>query len=37
VAVAPEAKCVVVAIVAVPACYGVGYALSRVPGVSKVV
>lgn len=33
----PEAKCVVVAVVAVPACFVVGYALTRIPGVSRVV
>ena len=33
---APEIKFVVVAAVAVPACFAVGYALIRLPGVSGV-
>jgi peptidoglycan/LPS O-acetylase OafA/YrhL len=36
VALAPEIKFVLVAIAAVAACYLVGYALTRVPGISKV-
>lgn len=33
---APEIKFVVVSAVAVPACFAVGYALTRLPGTSKV-
>ena len=35
-ALAPELKFLVVAVVAVPACYLIGYAATRVPGISKV-
>ena len=35
-ALAPELKFLIVAAVAVPACYLIGYAATRVPGVSKV-
>ena len=36
IALPPPAKCLVVAALAVPACFGVGYALTRVPGLSRV-
>ncbi|HEX5770216.1 MAG TPA: hypothetical protein VFY11_04570, partial [Nocardioidaceae bacterium] len=36
VALAPEAKFVVVAVLAVPVCFAVGYAVTRIPGVSRV-
>jgi glucans biosynthesis protein C len=36
-ALAPELKFVVVAVVAVPVCYLAGYATTRVPAISKVV
>jgi len=36
VALAPELKFLIVAAVAVPACYLIGYAATRVPGISKV-
>ena len=36
VALAPEIKFVLVAIAGVAACFMVGYALTRVPGISKV-
>jgi hypothetical protein len=32
----PEIKFVVVAAVAVPGCFSVGYALTRLPGISRV-
>ena len=35
-ALAPELKCLIVAAVAVLACYLIGYAATRVPGISKV-
>lgn len=35
-ALAPEAKFVVVAVLAVPLCFAVGYAVTRIPGVSRV-
>jgi hypothetical protein len=35
-ALAPELTFLIVAVVAVPACFLIGYAATRVPGISKV-